>query len=841
MSPIWNALVNASILSAALAAALWIGLRLTPRHALNAATRYVVWWAALLITAVLPLLCYSLRPKPHPESHALVTIQLSAFEPIPAPPTPTPVAVSHTDEHPIPHRNLRPPLDALSAILLIWILLTALLLGRLAVSYILLDRRRARAWAPPAHLRTRAQTWLSLCGTTRPVRLAASSEISVPIAVGPRRPSILIPARMLRELGDDDLDRVGLHEAAHLARRDDYALLLQRFLEAVFAAHPVVRWIASQIDLEREVACDDFVIAAMGRARSYADCLTRMVEICGCVRPSLSAATMADDLSHLARRVEMLLDRTRHTGTRLLKLRLTAIVAALACLAWFAGKSPAVVAFAKPLARALVPIVYAPAMAAQAVTPAPESPRDLEGRVVEDSSGNPLATAELRFHRAGLRELAADLDTDREGRFHAPGLPPGDYTIDVAKPHFITTTFRLRVPASHLQLRLVRYAVLDGQATDAEGRPLPGRILAPGGSTSGSARVAVLVRPPGSDELRPFRETELTDDGRYRVHDLPPGQYAVGLWYAGLKNGSGVHLYPDNQHPRFFTVAGGEEYRDINFTVLPRSGFGVSGKVQSPKSGMRFALALGVPEQPTLPIAQTLSEPDGTFHFENIAPGQYDLFAAGPQAGYGAFDFVLGPDPLYGRTRVQVGAANVEGLDVAVASGPSFAVVLRGQGSGPLPDGCPRNATVIPSSLEPWGVRFENMIPVAFGKEQTIRNLAPGRFRLSTRDLGGSCYQVSQPTFDLRSELTAPVAVELAAAGSIRGTWSAAIAGTALVLRNAEAADTAQTRLSYPDPDGRFTFEALPPGRYRLAAQTPKAAWHDVEVRGGAPTTIEVP
>src|SRR6185436_14982696 len=125
-------------------------------------------------------------------------------------------------------------------------------------------------------------------------------------------------------------------------------------------------------------------------------------------------------------------------------------------------------------------------LAAQVATSGPEPPRDLEGRVVEDSSGNPIATAELRFHRAGQRELAADLDTDREGRFHAPGLPPGEYTIDVAKANFITTTFRLRVPASALQLRLVRYAVIYGQATDAEGRPLPGRSLAPGGSTAGS-------------------------------------------------------------------------------------------------------------------------------------------------------------------------------------------------------------------------------------------------------------------------------------------------------------------------------------------------------------------
>ena len=99
------------------------------------------------------------------------------------------------------------------------------------------------------------------------------------MVAGLRRPSILIPARLLDELEEAELDQIGLHEAAHLARRDDYALLFQRVIEALFALHPVVRWIARQIDLEREIACDDLVVEATGRPRSYASCLTRVVEL----------------------------------------------------------------------------------------------------------------------------------------------------------------------------------------------------------------------------------------------------------------------------------------------------------------------------------------------------------------------------------------------------------------------------------------------------------------------------------------------------------------------------------------------------------------------------------
>src|ERR1035441_9382163 len=143
--------------------------------------------------------------------------------------------------------------------------------------------------------------------------------------------------------------------------------------------------------------------------------------------------------------------------------------------------------------------------------------QDLEGRVVEDSSGNPLASAELKFHKAGMRELAADLETDREGRFRAPGLAAGEYTVDAAKANYIAATFRLKIPAAPLLVRLVRYGVIGGQVRYTEGRPVEGRVMAPGGRTIGSARIAVLVKQSGSEELRSEEHTSELQSLRHLV------------------------------------------------------------------------------------------------------------------------------------------------------------------------------------------------------------------------------------------------------------------------------------------------------------------------------------
>src|SRR5580704_13268541 len=55
MSAILAALINGGIAGAAVTLAVWLVLSIAPRRALNAATRYAVWWTTLLLVVILPL------------------------------------------------------------------------------------------------------------------------------------------------------------------------------------------------------------------------------------------------------------------------------------------------------------------------------------------------------------------------------------------------------------------------------------------------------------------------------------------------------------------------------------------------------------------------------------------------------------------------------------------------------------------------------------------------------------------------------------------------------------------------------------------------------------------
>ena len=346
MTAFWSAIVNGAILSAALTIAVWIALRLTPRRALNAATRYAIWWIVLLATLALPLSFVQWRRYTSAPVYAQA-IPLTDLEP--AFPVEAPAV--------IPRAVLPLEIPAspwLRPMLFAWIGTALLLLIRLALSYLTLYRRTARAI--PAY------------GT----RVALSDEIDIPMAVGPFRRAILVPANLFASLTESDLRQITLHEATHLDRSDDWTLLLQRIVEALLALHPVVRWITRQLDLEREIACDDAVVRSSDTARSYADCLTRMVQACGGVRPSVAAANVADSRSHLSRRVELLMRANRTNSPRMRRRTFALIAIVLIGAAGLLANTPRLVAFAIPQNPA--PVVQQPVMVVQTTRPTPPPP-----------------------------------------------------------------------------------------------------------------------------------------------------------------------------------------------------------------------------------------------------------------------------------------------------------------------------------------------------------------------------------------------------------------------------------------------------------------------------------
>jgi hypothetical protein len=144
---------------------------------------------------------------------------------------------------------------------------------------------------------------------SRQVQLCISADVGRPSVIGFVAPRILIPDWLLTRLTPAELDQIVLHELEHLRRRDDWTNLLQKLSLALFPLNPVLLWVESRLCLEREMACDEGVLARTASPHAYATCLTNLAEH-SLYRRALSLSLGALELkSQLARRVYSILRR----------------------------------------------------------------------------------------------------------------------------------------------------------------------------------------------------------------------------------------------------------------------------------------------------------------------------------------------------------------------------------------------------------------------------------------------------------------------------------------------------------------------------------------------------
>ena len=293
------ALLNTLWYAAAVVGLTWAALRFLQR--VNAATRYWIWTAVLAFLVILPFL------------PALV----SRLETAGAPATVAPLAtVAAAPE--VVHQHLAPVTLMLDStpgpnhwplyLLALWMVIAGWQLFLLLRGVVSVRRLKAHAKAAPGAAMT--------IELRRRAEVLASDEISSPVAVGYIHPAVILPTGLPASLDEGEMQDVLLHELAHLARFDDWLNLASRMLGAILVLHPLAGVVLKQIEREREMACDDFVVAHTGSAKSYARSLARLHDLRTSTGTRLLAPALLGRKVSLADRIESLLRCGRKFSAR---------------------------------------------------------------------------------------------------------------------------------------------------------------------------------------------------------------------------------------------------------------------------------------------------------------------------------------------------------------------------------------------------------------------------------------------------------------------------------------------------------------------------------------------
>lgn len=288
-------------------------LRMTPRQ--NAAARFTVWFSTLLAIAGLPIIAAS-------TPHRIISGALTR----PAVTLPESWALY---------------------LFGVWAVIAGYLLFR--VTGAMWHLRMLRKSCVPvdfSQLEPVVQETLRRCRMKRAVEFCTSEQVKVPTAIGLMKPAVVVPRWIISELSAAELNQILLHELAHLRRGDDWTNLVQQVVRALFFFHPAVWWIEKKIALEREMACDDAVLAETDSPRAYAECLANLAERSFVHRSLALAQAALGRIRQTSQRIAQILDVDRPKGSSGAWKPAVALVAGFAiAFAVLGARAPRVVGF----------------------------------------------------------------------------------------------------------------------------------------------------------------------------------------------------------------------------------------------------------------------------------------------------------------------------------------------------------------------------------------------------------------------------------------------------------------------------------------------------------------
>jgi len=491
--------------------------------------------------------------------------------------------------------------------------------------------------------------------------------------------------------------------------------------------------------------------------------------------------------------------------------------------------------------------------------PAAKATSVIRGRILGPSG--PLVGAEVRLTSDAIRPIPP-VYSDPLGQYEFTDLPAGAYTLSARKSRYLPRTFgqddtadrggRLVLATDERRdsadITLPRTSAVAGQLTDEYGDPIEGvsirlqRIR----FVSGRRR---LVEVPGASNSR-------TDDqGRYRIFGLQPGSYIVAAYAGQLVLGQpdaadipgyATTYFPGTANPSelgLIPVPASQDLDGVNFSLSRTPTAAVSGVARNSAGepitgGLLLSSSRRSAAVATTPVGARI-QPDGSFEFPNVAPGQYVV-----QAYKGRVRSSM--EGEFAALGVTVNGTNVKDLLVQTSPGSTIAGRITFDGAwAPAARNFELSAVPADADLAPLDGNFARADIHNDWTFEMAGISGPRRLRLLRAPRGWGLKQIvidgvdvtdTPLPFGSKSQSLSDVEVVLTEriteiAGTVFDDRGRSVADARVV---AFAADrdlwydrSRFAKIAASDANGVFSIRDLPPGPYFVAAVDRRRASED--------------
>ncbi len=482
----------------------------------------------------------------------------------------------------------------------------------------------------------------------------------------------------------------------------------------------------------------------------------------------------------------------------------------------------------------------------------PAKPARMEGRVINDSTKNPLRRANITLHSLEGGISTITVDADDHGEFAIRDIPPGQYSIEVSRDGYLSANVgyhgALRMPVSF-------YLGAGDTVTDVTFRLRPWGVLA--GKIrydDGEPGVGLRVEIYRSYRVRGRKRYQLavtagTDDrGQYRIYGLPPGNYYVAAIYEKSPSApqrvvqrpvdrSGKELPLLDYTTTFFPdttrldeavsvhVAPAEEVGGVDIFLKQVSRVNIRGHVSSGLSGKKLQTAaimlyrFNVDSQSGMATPWRASfDRDGDFLIRDVPPGNYQVVTQATDTG----------TKLEGEQSLLVSNEDIDNLDLFAGLDATWKGELVIDGTKQLPPNSDPHVRIEARSEFHGGMapNVENHVfsfPMAEGEtyDVFVDNL-PEDFYVAGVSLGGSDLRAAGITPTMASQTPLKVTISSGGAqvsGRAFGPDGQVWSGASLALLPEFALGSLQSyRFGSADEYGIFHIRGVAPGKYTMIA-----------------------
>jgi beta-lactamase regulating signal transducer with metallopeptidase domain len=108
------------------------------------------------------------------------------------------------------------------------------------------------------------------------ISIGLSNEIDSPITFGWFSPVILLPFSICNQLTLQEVETILMHELAHILRHDYIIHIILTLIQTILFFNPIIYLFKKESNLQREIACDQFVVHHNNHKLDYMNALYKL-------------------------------------------------------------------------------------------------------------------------------------------------------------------------------------------------------------------------------------------------------------------------------------------------------------------------------------------------------------------------------------------------------------------------------------------------------------------------------------------------------------------------------------------------------------------------------------